>query len=1125
MDKKDVDLYLEKIKTAISEEEKLEETQKFYKLISENFAKTRSDRYIITYSNINQELINYCVESGALNVCHEIGFSKILDSTRVIGAVIDMANVSNKDEAKEKVGADIEKFLSADGLLNENSSKEDIDIYDGIATRYFFSCIENNKDIGDLGKKVATTLFDHIPENMSYKDTMLYKLQLLRGSRTRDDIFEITPKDSIEKYEEILFNPKLQSNGKIANFGEYDDLMFEYLSLYGARGVDIDKKEQLFKHMINNSRPGKLNNLKTYSLYFMKSDYDDDQRVTYGFNGTIAKDVLARIHETDGKDTRFTDFEFELFENKYLPRSYTIKKEDSETSDSMANSDLKIELKGYIEEYLEDLFASSSVDGVEIAKYVIRLQNVFRTSDRPKNEKLAKVYDYVKNIDTISALKQNLKPEMLIETDSSDYIDWSKVNLTPENGEQQTEIDWDKINLAPETEEQRTEREHNSGKDSLRRIDYADIALSLMLESDFQKGVNELSKAETFKIFQENGRNIYDSRAIRKLVELYAQNPKLQSNTWLIENMIYKYISTAVSKTDFNLFKEQGVSDLLQLAATKHIPIEMSIKNLVQEGIRKNPSYSMSLEEAEKYVNSFIDTIGKKSIDSSKEVEFDKFLVALTKMRIASPESLLPKNATDFLLEQSFKKDSIINIMDEKYNGVKERTLENLGKLDNKSQNGNKPLSYIYIVRDYIDDDRTLGVHGEKCISIKRENINKLANGNCDVINTIFHENTHMAQALKINSIPQTFKDYMMIKEEIIRMKMPEYYRQNYKLYYKEIDARENAAKKTAEYISKMIPEDSTVDFAENLYNDVIEMICDKFKEKQEKYSLEAQKEGKLYEDGLQKIDSDGEKKKISEIFDRKVSSSEISRNFLKMYPGLELEYKSDGTKRTLSEQLMFANSKKEKINLQMMREIIKDSGIAKSSKDIMPLVAIKKLIIDSKTKDDIEFINGVVSDNMSTVIKNYLIATNEKIKLCQGQLTPDIIGSYIVIRDFVGFANKNPNAPWLEGFKVKNSNEKDLFSTLQSFGNIMRTTKPDIDNIADGYIKARLQEMKKDPASKLSSDATKDNKKTKKPIWKTIFHNSYAQLKEVEADVEGKRIVAEYETNLERKDQTIEEK
>ena len=102
MQTKDVDLYLERVERATSEAEKLEATKEFYKLINESIAKSNNNRYISRYTNIDKDLINYCVESGALNVCHKIGFSKILDLTRVLSAILDISDLPNKEASSKK---------------------------------------------------------------------------------------------------------------------------------------------------------------------------------------------------------------------------------------------------------------------------------------------------------------------------------------------------------------------------------------------------------------------------------------------------------------------------------------------------------------------------------------------------------------------------------------------------------------------------------------------------------------------------------------------------------------------------------------------------------------------------------------------------------------------------------------------------------------------------------------------------------------------------------------------------------------------------------------------------------------------------------------------------------------
>ena len=1106
MQTKDVDLYLERVERATSEAEKLEATKEFYKLINESIAKTNNNRYISRYTNIDKDLINYCVESGALNVCHKIGFSKILDLTRVLSAILDISDLPNKEASSKKMFDDIEQFLET-----KDFEGVDLNIYDGIVTRYFHDCIERNKPIDELGKSAVNRLFSNLPEGMSHKDTMLYKTQLLRASRDRDDIFELIPKASIESYETYLFNPDLKKNGKIVNFNEYDNLMYEYLSFYGTRGmVDIDKKSQLFQNIIDNSKPGDLNRSKTYSLYFMKSDYEDDQKVTFSFNGVIAKDVLARIHETNGKDTHYNEFEFFLFEKFYLPRIINWEKEDPEFFNRMKETDPNIspeqELPGDLELHLGELFVASSIGSVELAKYAIRLQNIFNISDRPKNKDLAKVYDYVKSIDIFSLLKKNLAPEKL-----KDYEKIDRDTINEFLGIQETEEERQK---RLEEEKENEGIDYNVDKDGLRKIDYADIALSLMLESDFEKGLLELSTKEIEKTFYENGRNIHDSRAIRKLVELYVQKPELQKSNPLLEDQIFKYVLTVSSKPDFNLFTEQGISDLMQLANTQNSAFGRSISSLLKKSLTTNPNYSMSLQDANQYVNDFMNNVGETAIDSSKEAEFDKFLVALTQIRLSSKNGIFSQEATDFLLNQALRPNSIINTMNEKYSGVSERALENLGKLDNVKQN-NGQLSYIYIVRDYIDRDITLGLHGANCITVKRENVKKLANGEFDAIETIFHENTHMNQAIRIKQIPQSFKDYIMIKEDIIRFEREKYYDQNYRLFYKEIEAREKSEQKTAEYIGQIIPKDRTEDFVENLRDDIAEMFSTRYKEEQKRYISKSKLEGKLYDEGLIKIDKDGAKRPISEIFDRYVDEFSIS-TYMKKYPGLVLEYNDNGTKRSLSEQILFANANKERINLQMMREIIKNAGTAQTSTSLEPLVAVKRLIINAKSKEDIEFINGIVGDNFPIAILNYGKKLSTQLKDNTRRLTINDLDDYLLIKEFVDAAEKNPQIPWLEGFNVTTENGITTLHMLQVIKSTIEKANPNIGAISDNY-----KAMKQQRTQTSTNSTIPSRKSNKKSFFSNKFHKSYEQLQEIEADVEGMQTVAQYEIELEDREKT----
>jgi len=1043
MNKDDIDLYIERVTNATSEEEKVEITKEFYDFFHPN------SKNIVSLLQ-NKDLVNHFLESGALSISSEIGFSKIPYLIKMLQLITNFSTVSNKKEIQEKIFADIKNFLETEEFLNDSSSKEDIDIYDGIATAYFDYCIQNDFEIENLGKRVAANLFSNLPKTELPKDTVLYSTALMYGSQFRDDIFEIMPKKSIEEYQEKLANIKRKEDGTIEDFIEYDDILLEYLSLYGKRGqIDINQKNQLFQSLIDNTKPGSLIDSRTYRLYFMESNHEHDRTLVMNtFHYAIVKDILARIHESEGRESRLTDMESDIFFDSNLP--------------------------------LEDLFATSSFESVEIARYIIRLQTLFNESNRPQNEELAYIYDMLKpdNFDTFSYLKENLHLESLNEEE----INWDKV--------------YEMLGIT-ETEEQQKKRIEQSNYNGLKRIDYADIALSLMIESDFSRGLDEISKKEVADIFQEKGRDIYDSRAIRKLVEIYVQTTQKPQYTRqqkeLVESEIYKYVQTVVSKPDFNLFTEQGVSDLIQLATVQHSDFGDQILNYVREKIKENPEIGEDIKAARLYVDDFINSVGKNSLDPSKEAEFDKFLLMLTRLRLDDRNDLIPQNATDFLLSQSMKSDSIINTMGEKYYGVQERALENLGKLDNMRQNGGMPLTYTFFVRDYIDLNSTTGVHEANTITLKRENIKRDL---MKVIETIFHENTHMNQKQRLRRMPESFKEYMMIKEELLGKK---YYKQNYNLIYTEIEARERGAQKTAEYIAQILPQDSTQELVENIHDEVIDMFVDKYKEEQRKYLLKAQKEEIMYAIGINKKDQYDVEGTISEIFDSNMDSYSVFMNMVR-YQGLKLEYDVTGEKRSFAGQIRFAYTQKEQIDLQMMREIIRDGGTATLSTSLEPLTAIKQLIADAKTEEDIDFINGIVADNFPTALANYATTLTPEKMYKNGEFSTD---AYWQVKRFIDTITKDPEAPWLKGFKTKNKDGVNTLDILQE-------------------IKLSIEEML--PTNfKVSSTSSINDKLLFLGLQEYVI--DYNQLKKVQADVEGKQTVAKQESYLRQQEQEKTEK
>lgn len=75
------------------------------------------------------------------------------------------------------------------------------------------------------------------------------------------------------------------------------------------------------------------------------------------------------------------------------------------------------------------------------------------------------------------------------------------------------------------------------------------------------------------------------------------------------------------------------------------------------------------------------------------------------------------------------------------------------------------------------------------------------------VIETIYHENTHINQYIDINEMSNLQNNSLRIlqlEEEIIKKYNPEYYIANYSLMFQEIEAREKGASKTLGLINQL---------------------------------------------------------------------------------------------------------------------------------------------------------------------------------------------------------------------------------------------------------------------------------------------------------------------------------
>ena len=624
MKKEDVDLYLDNVKAAQSDSEKLALTKEFYFKINESILGTKKNRDIVMYNN-DKVLINHIVESGAASILHEIAAGEIADLSRVIGAIVDRSEVSNREEEKEKIEKHIDKLLKDPDMLPDNPTIHQVVLYDGLLTRKVYTNINEEKAVDEITIEAVRKLFSNLPEGKNHRATLVYGKQIFRAMNEREDIRNLIPKLPPDEYRDLLANLNKFSDEK--SVLDYDNTLNEFLSYYGDTDeVSVEERNELFKNIVSKYRVGRLMDSNTYTKYFMGNYTDDKFMTLYGSQDVLIRDVLARIYEKNGTDVRTTEIEQEIFKRFFMPKEHDISVEDPEHYEKMkakfTDYDPKYTYDGIFKEVLSQLFIHSSDNWNDIIKYMIRLNKIFSVKNRPNDEFLSGVYDCATSLEMFDELKKNLTSEALKEYDPNERFNREEIYSAFgwEYTEEQRKIDEENERWAKETG-----YDPNRTRSGLRRVDCADIALELMLEADYSRALMEFNNKDNIINFKKYGRDLFNSRAVRKLVEIYVDTPNRYDLSYTEEFIIREFVDKVSSSSDFNIFNEQGVSELLQLGHLNMARFGKDMINLVRNNLAKNPSYQLTTEEAEKNIRDFISSVGDETIDASKEKEFDRF--------------------------------------------------------------------------------------------------------------------------------------------------------------------------------------------------------------------------------------------------------------------------------------------------------------------------------------------------------------------------------------------------------------------------------------------------------------------------------------------------------------------
>ena len=335
------------------------------------------------------------------------------------------------------------------------------------------------------------------------------------------------------------------------------------------------------------------------------------------------------------------------------------------------------------------------------------------------------------------------------------------------------------------------------------------------------------------------------------------------------------------------------------------------------------------------------------------EIKFNNFIEDLKKLK--NCEGTLPEKYCDYLIKQKLDSNSILNKNLEQYLPIFKRAFEDKARSILKSYGID---NYIVQITNELEED-TLGVQGFKYIRFAEEQLKNLNDNNINAIITMFHETRHALQNKHMEYDNQfSANEYKMLKEQIIRIYNPKFYNKNYKFMINEIDARIHGRKGAYTYLKEIGFSNKKILDMDG--KDFFECYNEKQKLEMENYKL-----------ARKKIDSDGEKKLVNNIFWEILQDNQ---QLIKEYPVLEIEFDESGARRhgisilkDYEEALNESINNPEKLNdnrLKLIPSILEDRSE----------VYVDTIIEDSEMLLNYYTDNKIVKKYRDIIIKNEIL-------------------------------------------------------------------------------------------------------------------------------------------------------
>ena len=265
-------------------------------------------------------------------------------------------------------------------------------------------------------------------------------------------------------------------------------------------------------------------------------------------------------------------------------------------------------------------------------------------------------------------------------------------------------------------------------------------------------------------------------------------------------NLACKYIDLSTQQKEFNLFNNQGVSDLLQI--TKRVSKEKSKKIL--DIINQNLGLiNINIDEVNERVRQFIKT-NYNNVITNRE-KFDEFLKDVQTIKLCQNSDLDPE-ILKMILMQFITDNSVVSQNKREYFELLQRIIEEFSANDLKKY---KIPGCCFFRCDYAQRNSAGQMIPSFFINILNTKSVEflLESKDLEVLEHIYHENAHQIQYLDLNLLQNLNRNdlrVLQLKEEIIKKYNPEYYIANYNMMFQEIEARERGAIKLLELLESL---------------------------------------------------------------------------------------------------------------------------------------------------------------------------------------------------------------------------------------------------------------------------------------------------------------------------------